>query len=492
MRKWKAFLVALLCLTMLAGCVAQPIPGFQPTKPTAAQVKITPLDVTARYIRTDGYHEEAEYPQVTVLDSKAALEAYYQANKDKYDLEARIQTGVGDDADLGFLNIYDGYDDAFFAKSYIIAILLEEPSGSIRHKVTAASQYEDGRVGVAVERIVPEAGTDDMAQWHILVETSREAAVKDASEVCVHLDGKLAWDGGYVEPLGPVAKYREPPEAILSTPHGEQALRSHGYHWFYPNPDGTETAIIADQHSRPSPKESLEPVYIDGECAEPVQAYVCPGGDPADGVGYLVKLHWEIAPTAVTYTCWSDTVWQNSEIMEESVETLDNSAFYAKQGGYVYEIAARWENTEGYRGSANYYVYILSGEVYCHQEPEEHCHEEPAEPQVVDDPITGYCGNTWTALYIGDKKYEFMYGHSVTLTDILANLAYDPMKVCRCKPEYTVDTEFGKGYGINLTQGYARCEKGQADLTREQIEAIEEIIEWAETTNCQYLGRVSS
>ena len=484
MKKWKAFLISLLCLGMLTGCVAQSLPSFQPTKPTAVQVRITPLEVTAQYIRTDGYHGEMEYPQVTVLDSVAAIKQYYEDNKDRYDLEAKAQTGVGTDPDLGFLNVYGRYDDAFFAKSYIIAILLEEPSGSIRHRVTAASQYEDGRVGIAVERIVPEAGTDDMAQWHILVEVSREAAVKDASEVCVHLDGKLAWDGGYVEPLGTVAKYREPPEAILSTPHGERVLRSHGYHWFYPNPDGTETGAIADQHSRPSPKESLEPVYIDSECAEPVQAYVCPGGDPADGVGYLVKLTWELAPTSVTYTCWSDAVWQNSETREESVETLDSTAFYAKQGGYVYEIAAHWKDTEGYRGSANYYVYIIGGV--------DHRHGAAVTPQIVEAPITGYCGNTWTALYIGDKKYEFMYGHSVTLTDILVNLAYDPMKVCRCKPEYTVDTEFGTGYGINLTQGYARCEKGQADLTREQIEAIGEIIEWAETTNCQYLGRVSS
>ena len=79
-----------------------------------------------------------------------------------------------------------------------------------------------------------------------------------------------------------------------------------------------------------------------------------------------------------------------------------------------------------------------------------------------------------------------MYGCSVTLTDILVNLDYDPMHVCRCRPEYTVDTEFGTGYGINLTAGYARCDKGQADLTQEQIDTIAEIIEWAKTTNCKY------
>lgn len=79
-----------------------------------------------------------------------------------------------------------------------------------------------------------------------------------------------------------------------------------------------------------------------------------------------------------------------------------------------------------------------------------------------------------------------MYSHSITLTDILINLDYDPDKLCNCRPEYTVDTEFALGHGINLTQGYARCDKGQADLTQEQIDQIAQIIEWAETTNCEY------
>jgi hypothetical protein len=69
-----------------------------------------------------------------------------------------------------------------------------------------------------------------------------------------------------------------------------------------------------------------------------------------------------------------------------------------------------------------------------------------------------------------------MGSDSVNLTDILINLKYDPMRVCRCAPEFTVKTEFGEPYGVNLAQGYARCEEGQADLTEEQIEKIREIL----------------
>ena len=72
-----------------------------------------------------------------------------------------------------------------------------------------------------------------------------------------------------------------------------------------------------------------------------------------------------------------------------------------------------------------------------------------------------------------------MFIGSVTLTDILLNLNYDPNNLCPCPAEYTVDTEFYTGYEINQTKGFARCDKGQTDLTREQAEQITEIIVWA-------------
>ncbi len=88
----------------------------------------------------------------------------------------------------------------------------------------------------------------------------------------------------------------------------------------------------------------------------------------------------------------------------------------------------------------------------------------------------GYCGNTQTTVtypYAGQEKWSasFMFGPSVELTDLLRWLDYD-QPVCRCLPEYRVDTEFGTNYGINLSQAYVRYENGQAALTREQVERL--------------------
>ncbi len=132
-------------------------------KPTAGGV----VDFEAQYIRTDGYHENAVYPAVTVIRSAKELNAYYNQNKNLYQLERR--ENLASDSTIGFLDACDRYDDAFFNEKSLILILLEEPSGSIRHKVTAVQQTADGKLTVNISTIVPEVGTDDMAQWHLFV-----------------------------------------------------------------------------------------------------------------------------------------------------------------------------------------------------------------------------------------------------------------------------------------------------------------------------------
>ena len=106
-----------------------------------------------------------------------------------------------------------------------------------------------------------------------------------------------------------------------------------------------------------------------------------------------------------------------------------------------------------------------------------HGHAPAEEPLTVADPVSGYCGNTVTTIHLDGQDYSFCGSDSVTLTDILINLAYDPDQVCKCLPEFTVDTEFSGGYGVNLAESYARCESGQAALTAEQTDAIRDVLE---------------
>ena len=64
-----------------------------------------------------------------------------------------------------------------------------------------------------------------------------------------------------------------------------------------------------------------------------------------------------------------------------------------------------------------------------------------------------------------------------TLTAILENLDYTSDDICSCSTEFTVETEIGTEYEINLTEYFARCDTWQAALTQKQADTIREIIE---------------
>jgi len=70
-----------------------------------------------------------------------------------------------------FQNALYEYNDVFFKEKSVVMVLLQEPSGSIRHKV-ASAEVQDGVLQVTIRRLVPEMGTDDMAAWHVILETA--------------------------------------------------------------------------------------------------------------------------------------------------------------------------------------------------------------------------------------------------------------------------------------------------------------------------------
>lgn len=117
----------------------------------------------ARYIRTDGYHGNISYPRLQLIRSTDQLESYCEENRSLYQLEQ------GTDGSESFLEACGRYDEAYFEKQCLILVLLQEGSGSIRHKVDRVGTV-DGETVISIQIITPEVGTCDMALWHILIE----------------------------------------------------------------------------------------------------------------------------------------------------------------------------------------------------------------------------------------------------------------------------------------------------------------------------------
>ncbi len=105
-------------------------------------------------------------------------------------------------------------------------------------------------------------------------------------------------------------------------------------------------------------------------------------------------------------------------------------------------------------------------------------HAPPAdEPESANGTEDGSCGNTSATVTLDGSAHTIPGSDAVTLTAILENLDYDPQSICNCLAEFTVETEVGTEYEVNLTEYFARCDAGQAALTRKQADAIREIIE---------------
>ena len=117
-----------------------------------------------QYIRTNGYHEEIQYPVINVVSSRYELESYYNNHKDMYDLSSR--SDFGSDNTVGFYDFIQKYTDSYFISHYLVIVVLQENSGSIRHQVKNVAKNGE----IMIDRLMPAFGDCDMAEWHLIVE----------------------------------------------------------------------------------------------------------------------------------------------------------------------------------------------------------------------------------------------------------------------------------------------------------------------------------
>jgi len=110
-------------------------------------------DVSAQYIRTNGYVEGRKYPITTIISSKSDLEQYCELYQDTYDLTI-------------FRDAINVYTNDFFVGNFLAVVILQEGSGSIGHKVERIETNGD----IIICRLIPSIQTADMAVWNIIIE----------------------------------------------------------------------------------------------------------------------------------------------------------------------------------------------------------------------------------------------------------------------------------------------------------------------------------
>ena len=228
---------------------------------------------------------------------------------------------------------------AFFRDHYLLFVLLQEGSGSSRHRVTGVEKTAEGKISVSVDTLTAEVGTDDMAQWHIILALRRETAVPDARDVLVYWNGKLRYGNGVNmedQGLAPV-RFTKPPEGALIHSSGSAPLMLGGYSWNWQRTEETAESVIVDH---------AHPLYCKALLT------------PISATGDYVKLDFPVMPDRISVICWPDTAWNSSDVPSEQVDTFD-TGFEVKPGGYIYDITATWEESGAlYHGTAHYFVYL--------------------------------------------------------------------------------------------------------------------------------------
>lgn len=159
----------------------------EPTTPDPTFPIGTAYEGRTWYVRTNCCGQSVEYPKAVIIRSVEELNAYYEANKDIFDLDHHYSPGA--DSTLGFLDAAATYDEIYFEDRILVLVLLEEGSGSTRHRVQNVEIGPDGKLFVRIRTIVPEVGTCDMAQWHLFIEPEAGVRVQNESDVVVLLDG---------------------------------------------------------------------------------------------------------------------------------------------------------------------------------------------------------------------------------------------------------------------------------------------------------------
>ncbi|MCL2496611.1 MAG: cohesin domain-containing protein [Clostridiales bacterium] len=129
------------------------------------------------YKNTSGYYEE---PYTVKINSVQELNDYYE-NKIK-PLPHAID-GYGNillfpiESEI-FLN--PQYDESFFQHRTLIFAVAAAESGSIRYQLSSIRE-RNGLLELAIDKIIPEVGTTDMAYWHIAFDMIKVWARYDIS-----------------------------------------------------------------------------------------------------------------------------------------------------------------------------------------------------------------------------------------------------------------------------------------------------------------------
>ena len=100
-----------------------------------------------------------------------------------------------------------------------------------------------------------------------------------------------------------------------------------------------------------------------------------------------------------------------------------------------------------------------------------------AEYATADEPAEDiYVPYPQVTVHLDGNDYVLETKEGGALLELLKNQVYEESQRCKCDIDFTVVTEFGMEYQINLQEGFARTKQGQAFLSSADVQKIEAVL----------------
>lgn len=136
----------------------------------------------------------------------------------------------------------------------------------------------------------------------------------------------------------------EPP--ALTVTYGEESIKARFClsNWEFTREDGTLSALMGDGLHPLMAKHTSPFITLDPTSVEPFEIW----------------LRWDIVPDMVSVNYWSEDCWEELSSGSEYSPSLsgneagDSYLLRPKNGNYIYEIVATWQNAPNYGGTVRY------------------------------------------------------------------------------------------------------------------------------------------
>lgn len=265
----------------------------------------------------------------------------------KTDFAEVLTMDSGWDEIPSFNEVSAKYDKEFFEETTVFLVYIGATNSTYRFGLNSIG-WDDKSLYIQVEETTGAEFVDcAMAGWFLTVAVSKESVAD-----CTVFDAVM---GGIDLTLPTVSVLREAPKLFVSTSEVEIEALKGSIAWMYIDDNGDAMAISGDGNhplmkEKTTPLLSLVPTY--SSSIYPLGARLQFGVAPN-----------EIVPDKVTVRCWSEECWGNTKAESEELPvTIENGNVFVqlKDGNYIYEVIAEWENGKrSYSGNVCYSFYTL-------------------------------------------------------------------------------------------------------------------------------------